>query len=409
MLDVIFRKQFKFTDADNNATEIEVKVEQVTDSKRKSYIDLSPMPNYMRLTVTGDNGNSSGQIYGSINPKNGYQSQFKHFWKRYHLNDLQPGSNRQMNYIESQYEEDWKTMYDTVKEFVNKNNIDVNNLKYFDDSDETLELQHKLQDELNGIGIVSYKFLQELYDARSKYSAVEYDFKSQLEYLLNQYNVTDLYMKYAFLSSRGLLFDEKCNNYKYGTDWLVKKFDFEELKRLINAIIDEENKCKKEKRQELIERYNNNDDDEKDEDESDEKEEELPDVNEDSQELLDLVMSECNCDRWDAIRVIALLRSENIDLDELWNIDVDRGVISYGNTEYYVDTYSNLRQIAIDYLTDERDLWVEAVKSGSTDDSLKDWVEDVVYCDGIGNILNHWDGKEDYEWVFDEEVYIVRR
>lgn len=406
---MIFRKKFKFTDADNNVTEIEVKVEQVTDSKRKSYIDLSPMPNYMRLTITGDNGNGCGQIYGSIIPKNGYQSQFKHFWKRYHLNDLQPGSNRQMNYIESQYEEDWKTMYDTVKEFVNKNNIDVNNLKYFDDSDETLELQRKLQDELNGIGIDSYKFLQELYDTRSNYHQIKYDLKSQLEYLLNQYNFTDLYMKNAFLSSRGLLFDEKCNHYKYGTDLLVKKFDFEELKRLIDAIIDEENKCKKEERQELIERYNNNDDDEKDEDESDEKEEELPDVNEDSQELLDLVMSECNCDRWDAIRVIALLRSENIDLDELWNIDVDRGVISYGNTEYYVDTYSNLRQIAIDYLTDDRDLWVEAVKSGRTDDSLKDWVEDVVYCNGIGSILNHWDGKEDYEWVFDEQVYIVRR
>lgn len=408
MLDVIFRKQFKFTDADNNVTEIEVKVEQVTDSKRKSYIDLSPMPNYMRLFITGENCNGGGQIYGSINPKNGYQSQFKHFWKRYHLNDLQSGSNRQMNYLESQYEEDWKTMYDAVKEFVNKNNIDVSSLKYFDDSDEILELQRKLQDELNGIGIDSYKFLQELYDARSNYSQIKYDLKSQLEYLLNQYNFTDLYMKDAFLSSRGLLFDEKCNHYKYGTDWLVKEFNFEELKRLIDAIIDEENKCKKEKRQELIERYNNNDDDEKDEDESDE-EEELPDVNKDSQELLDLVMSECNCDRWDAIRVIALLRSENIDIDELWNIDVDRGVISYGNTEYYVDTYSNLRQIAIDYLTDKRDLWVEAVKSGSTDDSLKDWVEDVVDCDGIGNILNHWDGKEDYEWVFDEEIYIVRR
>ena len=88
-------------------------------------------------------------------------------------------------------------------------------------------------------------------------------------------------------------------------------------------------------------------------------------------------MSECNLDRWDAVRVIALLRSEDIGLDELQNIDVDSSsVISYGKTEYYVDTYSNLKQIAIDYLTDERELWVNAV---------------------------------DNEWVFDEQICIVQR
>lgn len=411
----VFRKLFKFTDADNCVVEIDVKVDKVTnDTNKKSYVDLSPMPNYLMLSIRGKNGYGSGQIYRQINPKGGPQSLFLNFWKQNQLNELQAGTINQMNYLESTYEQDWKAMYNTVKDFVNKNNIEVSGLKYLDDSDKTIELQRKLQDELNGIGIDSCKFFLEIFNVHSKFlSKVEYDFKSQLEYLLNSYNITDLYMKYAFMSSKGLLYDKNCNNYKYGEEWLVKEFNFDALKQLIDAIIDEENKCKGEKRQELIERYNNNDDDEEDEDESDEDEEdeeELPDVNEDSQELLDLVMSECNCDRWDAIRVIALLRSEDIDLDELWNIDIDStSVISYGSTEYYVDTYSNLRQIAIDYLTDERDLWVEAVKSGSTDDGLKDWVEDVVDIDGIGNTLNHWDGTEDYENVFDEQVYVVRQ
>jgi hypothetical protein len=361
------------------------------------------MPNYLILSITGKNGYGSGQIYEQINPKGGPQSLFLNFWKQNHLNELQAGTINQMNYLESTYEQDWKAMYNTVKDFVCKNNIEVGGFKYLDDSDKTLKLQRKLQDELDGIGIDSCKFFLEIFNARSKYSKVEYDLKSQLEYLLNSYNITDLYMKYAFMSSRGLLYDKNCNNYKYGEEWLVKEFNFDALKQLIDAIIDEENKCKGEKRQELIEHYNDSDEDE-------EGEEELPDVNEDSQELLDLVMSKCDCDRWDAIRVIALLRSENIDLDELWNIDIDgTSVISYGSTEYYVDTYSNLRQIAIDYLTDERDLWVEAVESGRTDDSLKDWVENVVDMDGIGNTLNRWDGTEDYEDVFDEQVYIVRQ
>jgi len=401
--EVIFKKSFKFTDEDNCVTNIDVKVEKVTNSTKRSFLDLSPIPEYLALSITGENGISSGQIYDQIKPRIGsYQSLFKSFWKRYHLNDMQPGSNRQMNYIESCYEDDWRAMYNTTKEFVRKNNIKLDSLSYFDESDKILELQQKLGSELDSIGIDHNKFFNRICGARSKYWAVEFYFKNQLEYMLNQYNISDFYMKKALMDSRGLLFDTKCNNYKYGSDYLVKEFDFEELKRLINEVIKEENEFKKENRQELIERYNNIDDDE-------DEEKELPDVNEDTQELLDLVESECNCNKWDAIRVIALLRSENIDLDELWNINICRSVISYGSIEYYVDSYSILRQIAIDYLMDDRDVWVEAVKSNSTNDGLKDWVEDVVDTDGLGATLNHWDGTEDYEYVFDEEVYIIRR
>ena len=404
--EVIFKKSFKFTDEDNCVINIDVKVDKVTGAiYKRSFIDLSPMPEYLTLSITGKDGMSSGQIYDHIKPRLGsYQFQFKSFWKRYHLNEMQPGSNRQMNYLESCYEDDYKEVSSFVNSMLDARGITKEKLK-------TLDRYDKMPNAFGELGRCLLKlfgnldrvhaFLKELTNAHSGLSKVRNSVPAMCDVLTTPYMKNDYSIKRAFLAGRGLLNDR---GYVYGTDWLVKEFDFEELKRLINAVIDEENKFKKENRQELIERYNKSDDEEEEE------EVELPDVNEDTQELLDLVESECNCDETDAKRIIALLRSERIDLDELWNIDVSGGsVISYGSIEYYVDSYSILRQIAIDYLMDERDAWVEAVKSNSTDDGLKDWVEDVVDTDGLGATLNHWDGTEDYEHVFGEEVYIIRR
>ena len=405
-------KKLTFIDAEGVKFTVDINVTEKDLSNKLDYETLKQCSSKSKiLSITGECGFSCGQVYDSINPCTVAQQKLVDFWKKYHLNDSIPGTKRQMDYLKGGlYDEDYEKVFTCVQKILDTHGIAKEQLSQFNEygnlgGDEFITLENRLIKLFGGSIYHERYFLNELGNAHSGLHKVGIHTYLMLDVLTTPSMKNDYSVMRAFLAGRGLLTDR---GYTYGTSWLYKPFDEEELMKIIDMVEQEEAERKANNLADLKESYKNN---KKTEGENkSEEEEELPDVNEDSQELLDLVMSGCNCDRWDAIRVIALLRSEHIDLDELWNIDVDSSsVISCGKTEYYVDTYSNLKQIAIDYLTDDRDLWIEAVKSGSTDDSLKDWVEKVVNYDGIGNVLNHWDGKEDYEWVFDEQVYIVRR
>lgn len=59
---------------------------------------------------------------------------------------------------------------------------------------------------------------------------------------------------------------------------------------------------------------------------------------------------------------------------------------------FYVGTEEDLYDEAEKYLIEDRELWVEAVKAGSTDKGLHDWAEDVSTWDGWDVTLDRWWG-----------------
>ena len=81
---------------------------------------------------------------------------------------------------------------------------------------------------------------------------------------------------------------------------------------------------------------------------------------------------------------------------ELYEITDERSdQYSFAGITYYVATDERLDEIARDYLTDDPELWKQAVEAGNTTDGLEEWAESVVSMDGAAHILNGWDGNSD--------------
>lgn len=64
---------------------------------------------------------------------------------------------------------------------------------------------------------------------------------------------------------------------------------------------------------------------------------------------------------------------------------------------YFVGTRRELEKIAKERLTEESDLWQQAVANGDTELGLDDWADEVLESDGVGSVLSYYDGVE-YEW-----------
>ena len=64
-------------------------------------------------------------------------------------------------------------------------------------------------------------------------------------------------------------------------------------------------------------------------------------------------------------------------------------------TEYYAGTDEELRDLAYERLTEDKSLWIEAIKANMTTDSLEDWANSVLDMDGWPPQLNSYDGTAD--------------
>jgi hypothetical protein len=74
--------------------------------------------------------------------------------------------------------------------------------------------------------------------------------------------------------------------------------------------------------------------------------------------------------------------------------------------EYVVLTDTEADDRFDDYI--DEDYWKEAVKSGNTTQGFDDWKEEVKRCDGRGNSLNSYDGREEVEEINGTEYFIYR-
>lgn len=107
--------------------------------------------------------------------------------------------------------------------------------------------------------------------------------------------------------------------------------------------------------------------------------------------------------------IIALAQHLKITPQEaIRNISGQDNAYIYAGIDYFVGTENEARKIALSYITEEPETWMHAVGAGQTEKGLKDWAEEVIDIDGIGHILNGWDGSE-YEQEVNGTVYTVCR
>lgn len=81
---------------------------------------------------------------------------------------------------------------------------------------------------------------------------------------------------------------------------------------------------------------------------------------------------------------------------------------SYAGIDYFVGTDGEAEQQAREYLQDGED-WKMAVEAGQTTLGEDDWIDQVINIDGVGHILNHWDGSEDSQEINGTNYFICRR
>ena len=169
----------------------------------------------------------------------------------------------------------------------------------------------------------------------------------------------------AFLEERGLLTDR---GYKYGTGWLYKSFPQDELDEIIAEIENEEGH----RTADFIDI-----------------------VLDDEDEALEYIRLHTDLN---SEHVLVILKNLGLSVSEIDNIEQSYGRNSYTvyGTDYLVGTEDELAEIAYDRL--DRDMWVNAVQCGATDDSFEEWKEDCISED-LGGILNGWDGTIDEEDV----------
>ena len=107
--------------------------------------------------------------------------------------------------------------------------------------------------------------------------------------------------------------------------------------------------------------------------------------------------------------ILALAIHLELSIDELEEIEEeDQNRYIYGGINYYVGTYEELEEIAKDYLSDGES-WKMAVEADSTTQNKDDWIEEVINMDGIGHILNGWDGNSEEQEVNGTHYTICRQ
>ncbi len=79
---------------------------------------------------------------------------------------------------------------------------------------------------------------------------------------------------------------------------------------------------------------------------------------------------------------------------------------TYCGTSYFVGTEEEATERAKESL--DESLWKDAVANDRTTESFEDWQEWVIEQDGLGSILNSWDGSEDTQTIDGETYYIIR-
>jgi len=228
-----------------------------------------------------------------------------------------------------------------------------------EDQKKLVELWHKWH--LNDMKSGTPKQEKAVNEWMKKNNITNYDYTKSCEYLksINLYEVI-----------------HESKPYKYGHGWLKRKLP-SNIEEETNAVCDSIEKIEQEEKGDYVlvsEAYNMT--------QLQLKQDHLENIEDYSDEI------------------IALAIHLELTTDELEDIDEeDDNRFIHGGINYYVGTEEEMEKIAVSYLTDDDYLWKSAVEAGSTTEGLEEWAEEVINVDGIGHILNGWDGTEDQEEI----------
>lgn len=344
--------------------QFELRVNPIQDHRSRT--TLQPLPYKHTLSITGNGSVSCGQCNTLISPRTLGQQQLLDFWDKYHLNHMSAGTVKQDRYLKSQeYIDDFNKFVDLFSGFDKQHRMVFDNTNWiilcniFD-----IPSEH-----IDGVREVMVKYMNN--------NPIAYILGTTSDDLKHQKN--DLYVQYLFLAIHGLYNDR---GYKYGSSWL-----YDELPDDIRSQIDSLCSLIEQEEQALTLELNPVFDMGSEDFEADDS-------------IVKQVMELRGCDKHEAMRFIALgmhLQCTFGDLNDTFEtVDSSMQLYSANGTEYYLGTEDELTEVADDVVHNDREyeyFWREAVASGRTEESLKDWLDSIVSADGWVSVLNHWNGE----------------
>lgn len=377
----IYKRSVSFRDAKKNRFTIDFKVSKCEYRKRNRQT-LEMFDEHFEVSVCGEGAGSMGQCDSYIKPRTTTQKELLGFWNKYHLCGCRAGTISQDEYLSSeQYKEDYEIF---VRIFSGYNE------KFRENFDTTTEnILYKVFD-------VKAEHIPTLRTVIFKYLG-----GNPIRYILgippyrSGKDKNDLYVKYLFLAIRGIYKDR---GYEYGHEWL-----YDPVPENVCQIIDE-----------ICHRI------EKEEEELSESLEPLFNMGaedfEATPEVIDRVVELRDCDEEEAKRFIALgmhLGCTFGDLNDTFKeVDYDEQLYSANGIEYYLGTENELTEVAENRVygdnSDYDYLWREAVAAQKTEQSLQNWLRDVIMGNGWCDVLNGYDGKYE-EYTVGNDIICVSR
>lgn len=449
------KKNIVFIDANNNRVtlEIEISTDNVCSGERKNWEDLSviPVEKKKRLSIRGNIGGCSGQIYDDIAPRTEGQRKLIELWKEYHLNDMCAGTKLQTEYLMSdKYRDDFNYLSNffsscnyseiidkTVKKAIEhreecnryyfyKNNLERNDLDKqkrqlyelnFNSMMKKIWLKEGrwiirkiIREKLSAKGILLNLIVRSP-EEKKCYDVIMDLFDLYTGKLKNS-NTNDFTYKQLLLEWNGLQSDK---GYRYGTSWLFKVLpdNIEEDIEKLCAEIDQEEYLRS---KELIAKINEReaeDGDEIDEDDVEDFKMSLSDDPDTDEDHVNTVMEVLDIDKDEAIRFVALgkvLKEYFSNMEYSWEeLDSDEQLYKYGGTAYYIGTDNELTEVAKDIVKNDSDMkyfWKQAVESDQTEKGFEEWRDSIVDIDGFANTLDHYDGSGTSVKVMKKELYV---
>lgn len=353
----------KFKDEQNNLWNIE--------------IEITHRNGYPEFTMSGENG----QCQDRIKPANKQQKRLFEIWNEWHLNGLHAGTEKQTEMIEEMKKKK-EYDYEKAKSYLNSFDKDRKPINHFDlieIEQERKYIQEQIDEVEKEINIIKRK--KELISLKagggfviikelniSEHYNTDMQFKNifNKEFKKREVKLEDLKQNLEKTQEKTLLYDYGTDGklYEYGSTWHRRELPknlWKEIEQLVKEI------------QEI---------------------EEAKKIEGGSWEDID------------DYKIVALGKYLELEPKEAQE-DItteDEETYNYCGIEYYVLTEDEAYNKAEDYLGDE--MWEMVVTSGNTELGKKEWIEYVIEEDGVGEILNGYDGTEYYD--NENKVYIMR-
>lgn len=386
------KRSIQFKDDDKNIFNIQV---EIVDGK---------------FSMSGDCGSSCGQCLDSINPKNEDQKKLVELWHKWHLNDMNAGTEQQENILISHKANNKidRLEYEKQLEVLNSYKIDgtpltVLELNKIENKRE--EIQYliktikgkitplknalpKLKEIINNFNSTWYKvpscvlelkttkkrdvkqghkYYDTMWQTASDMKRIKYKI-SKLEEEIKNIENGEL-KETLLLTSLYDIHPETKKPYKYGCGWLTRSLP-SNIEEETNAVCDNIEEIEEEEKGSVLVS-------------------ELENMTEEEIKELEIDVNDFSDE------ILALAVHLELSINELEEIEEkDNCQYSYGAIYYYVGTHEELEEVARNNLTQDDYLWKSAVEAGHTTDGLEEWAEWVVDMDGLGHTLNGYDGSE---------------